>query len=381
MELFFIWKRKPVFIVRKMRGKQFCINFSIKISKDIFVRNVWKKLLKNNMKEAMFYEKLSGNRVRCKLCRHRCIISPNSFGICHVRKNFDGKLYSLVYDKIIARHIDPIEKKPLFHFLPGTETYSIATVGCNFKCDFCQNWTISQISKEGKIIGEKVTPKEIVEDAIRYNCSSISYTYTEPTIFYELTYDTSRIAKEHGLKNIYVTNGYIEEEPLKEISKYLDAANIDLKSFDEKFYKKICGADLDEVLESIKNYKKNGIWIEITTLIIPGFNDDEEQLRSIAEFIKSLGSYIPWHVTRFHPDYKMLNVNPTPVETLRKAQKIGYDVGLRFVYMGNVLEGENTYCPRCKTLLIERYGFSILKYNLKEGKCPNCKEKIEGVWG
>ncbi len=367
-------------IVKGRRMRQYFTNFFTKISKDIYVRNAWKKLLKNNMKEAMFYEKLENNRIRCKLCRHRCIIQPNSFGICHVRKNINGKLYSLVYDKIIARHIDPIEKKPLFHFLPGTDTYSIATVGCNFKCDFCQNWTISQISKEGKIIGERVTPEEIVEDAIRNNCLSISYTYTEPTIFYELTYDTSRIAKEKGLRNIYVTNGYIEEEPLKEISKYLDAANIDLKSFDEKFYKKICGADLDEVLESIKNYKKNGIWIEITTLIIPGFNDDEEQLRSIAEFIKSLGSYIPWHVTRFHPDYKMLNVNPTPIETLRKAQRIGYEVGLRFVYMGNVLEGENTYCPKCKELLIERYGFSILKYNLKDGRCPNCNEKIEGIW-
>ncbi len=332
------------------------------------------------MKEAMFYEKYKDRIVICKLCRHNCKIAPDKKGICGVRKNINGKLYTLVYDKIIARHIDPIEKKPLFHFLPGTETYSIATVGCNFKCDFCQNWSISQASKEDKIIGENVTPELIVEDAVKNRCASISYTYTEPTIFYELTYETSKLAKNYGLKNIYVTNGYIEDDPLKEISKYLDAANIDLKSFNEKFYKKICGADLDEVLDSIKNYKRLGIWIEITTLIIPGLNDNEEELRSIAEFIKSLGDYIPWHVTRFHPDYKMINHEPTPIETLRVAQKIGYEVGLKFVYMGNVLEGENTYCPKCKHLLIERYGFSILRYELKDGRCPNCKEIIEGVW-
>ncbi len=333
------------------------------------------------MIEAKFYKKLNGN-VRCLLCRHRCVISEGKRGICGVRENRGGKLYSLVYGKLIAYHVDPIEKKPLFHFLPGTYSYSIATVGCNFSCLHCQNWEISQLPKGDKHIpGKEISPEDVVEEAKLTNCRSISYTYTEPTIFYEFAFDAAKLAHKENIKNVFVTNGYINDEPLEEISKYLDAANIDLKGFNRDFYRKVCGADLDEVLDSIKLYKKLGIWIEITTLIIPKYNDNEDELREIAEFIKNeLGKDVPWHVTRFHPDYKLTDVSPTPVETLRRARDIGYDVGLRYVYEGNVFEGENTYCYNCKELLIERRGFDVLKYNIKDGKCPKCGSKIAGIW-
>ncbi len=333
------------------------------------------------MIEAKFYKRLNG-RVKCFLCRHECLISEGKRGICGVRENKKGKLYSLVYGKLIAYHVDPIEKKPLFHFLPGTYSYSIATVGCNFSCLHCQNWEISQLPKgTEKIPGKETDPEDVVEEAKLTNCRSISYTYTEPTIFYEFAYDVAKLAHKENIKNVFVTNGYINEEPLKEISKYLDAANIDLKGFSKEFYRKVCGADLDEVLESIKLYKKLGIWIEITTLVIPKYNDKEEELRGIAEFIKNeLGEDVPWHVTRFHPDYKLTDVEPTPIETLRRAREIGYEVGLRYVYEGNVFEGENTYCYNCKELLVERRGFDVLKYNIKDGRCPNCGSKIAGIW-
>jgi pyruvate formate lyase activating enzyme len=335
------------------------------------------------MKEAMFYEKLEDKLVNCDLCSHRCRrIADSKRGICGVRENRDGKLYSLVYGKAVARNIDPIEKKPLFNFLPGSRSYSIATVGCNFRCENCQNYDISQLPKErGIIVGQDVSPEEIVSAAKRNNCESIAYTYTEPTIFFEYAYDTAKHAKKEGIKNVFVTNGYITPEALKEISPYLDAANIDLKSFSDEFYRKRCGARLKPVLDSIRLYKSLGIWTEITTLIIPTLNDSEEELRKIAEFIGEVGEDTPWHISQFYPTYKLIDLPRTPVATLRKAREIGLEAGLKYVYEGNVPgeDGENTYCPNCGKLLIHRFGYHIKENKIKNSACTYCGAKIDGI--
>jgi pyruvate formate lyase activating enzyme len=332
----------------------------------------------------MFQEPREEKKVQCGLCCHRCLILPGRRGICAVRENRDGILYSLVYDKVIARNIDPIEKKPLFHFLPGSRSFSIATPGCNFRCKHCQNADISQLPHDrgGIILGEDVSPASLVETARRNRCSSISYTYTEPTIYFELAYDTARLAVEAGLKNVFVTNGYITPEALKEIRPYLHAANIDLKGFREEFYRNICGAKLQPVLDAIRLYREYGIWIEITTLVIPGHNDSDEELAGIARFIKSVGEDIPWHVSRFHPTYKLIDEPSTPAETLQRARRIGQQEGLRYVYEGNIPgEGEDTLCWSCKKTLIERFGFSVQTNTIADGKCSHCRAKIDGVWG
>jgi len=328
------------------------------------------------MKETMFYQKLEGNKVRCNLCHHRCIISDGKRGICQVRENKNGVLYSLVYGKVVTSNVDPIEKKPLFHFYPGSKTYSIATVGCNFHCLHCQNWEISQVINE--IVGKEITPNNIVKNAINSNCQSIAYTYTEPTIFYEYAYDVAKIAHGKGLKNLFITNGYISKEALREISSYLDAANIDLKSMSDGFYRKVCGAKLQPVLDNIKLYHHLGIWIEVTTLIIPGYNDDSKELKRIAEFISDIDASIPWHVTGFYPVYKLNDISPTTRETLRKVVEIGRKAGLEYVYQGNVREGENTYCPYCGELLIEREGFDISVNNIINRNCLYCGKHIAG---
>jgi pyruvate formate lyase activating enzyme len=336
------------------------------------------------LKEAMFYEKLDDKLVNCNLCSHRCRrIADSKRGICGVRENRDGKLYSLVYGKAVAMSIDPIEKKPLFNFLPGSRSYSIATVGCNFRCDNCQNYDISQLPKERNIIvGQDVSPEEIVSAAKRSNCASIAYTYSEPTIFFEYAYDIAKLARKEGLKNVFVTNGYITPEALREISPYLDAANIDLKSFSDEFYRKSCGARLQPVLDSIRLYKSLGVWIELTTLIIPTLNDSEEELRKIAHFIKEVGEDTPWHITQFHPMYKLPDLPRTPVSTLRKARQIGLEAGLRYVYEGNVPgeTGENTYCPNCGKPLIRRFGYSIQENKIKNSVCTYCGTKIDGLY-
>ena len=336
------------------------------------------------MKEAMFYEKLEDNLVNCNLCSHRCRrIADSKRGICGVRENRDGKLYSLVYGKAVAMSVDPIEKKPLFNFLPGSRSYSIATVGCNFRCDNCQNYDISQLPKERNIIvGPDVSPEEIVSAAKRSNCASIAYTYSEPTIFFEYAYDIAKFGRKEGLKNVFVTNGYITGEALREIAPYLDAANIDLKSYSDEFYRKRCGARLQPVLDSIRLYKSLGIWIEITTLIIHTLNDSEEELQKIAEFIKEVGEDTPWHITQFHPMYKLPDLPRTPVSTLRKARQIGLEAGLRYVYEGNVPgeTGENTYCPNCGKPLIRRFGYSIQENKIKNSACTYCETKIDGLY-
>ncbi len=337
------------------------------------------------MREALFYDKLEGNKVKCGLCRFRCLIAVGRRGICGVRENRDGVLYSLVYGKAVAEQVDPIEKKPLFHFLPGSLSYSIATMGCNFRCRHCQNYSISQPPREdGRILGSRLLPEEIVARARAAGCRSISYTYTEPTIFFEYAYDTAVLAHRAGLKNVFVTNGYITEEALSFIHPYLDAANIDLKGFTDSFYREIVGgAELEEVLESIRFHQRLGIWLEITTLIIPGHNDSDEELAAIARFIADeVGRDTPWHVSRFYPTYRMTDRPGTPLATLRRARQIGIAEGLRYVYEGNVPGegGENTLCPGCNALLIRRWGFSIDEISMRDGKCPACGCDLAGVW-
>ena len=334
------------------------------------------------MKEARFYEKLDDERVRCNLCNHQCLIHPSKRGICKVRMNREGVLYSLVYGHPISANVDPIEKKPLFHFMPGTSTFSIATVGCNFTCGHCQNYSISQPAEEDIGNGREVSAEKIVALTRNYHCQSISYTYTEPTIFFEYAYDTAEIATSEGLKNIFVTNGYMTREALLAIKPYLHAANTDLKSFNDQTYLKICGAKLNPVLENIKLMKEMGIWVEVTTLVIPTINDSPEELTKIADFIVSVGKEIPWHISRFYPHYQMTSLPHTPVATLHKAREIGLSRGLRYVYSGNVPgdKGEKTYCYQCKELLIDRYGYQILHNIIKNGKCPECGAIIDGVW-
>lgn len=335
------------------------------------------------MKEAMLYEKIGDKKVQCNLCAHQCKINEGKKGICLVRENRDGTLYTLVYGRTISQHVDPIEKKPLFNFYPGTTAYSIATVGCNFKCQFCQNWEISQMVRDEQLImGNEASPESIVENAKKYGSKSIAYTYTEPTIFFEYAYDTAKLAHEVNIKNVFVTNGYMTEEAIKKIEPYLDAANVDLKSFSDDFYRKLCGAKLQPVLDALKLMKKLGIWVEVTTLIIPTLNDSSEELGEIAKFIvNELGEGTPWHISRFYPAYNLTDKPPTPIETIHKAREIGLNEGLKYVYEGNVpgSTGENTYCPNCKNLIIERWGYQIINKATKDGKCPYCESRIYGV--
>ncbi|MFH1492963.1 MAG: AmmeMemoRadiSam system radical SAM enzyme [Candidatus Omnitrophota bacterium] len=334
------------------------------------------------IKEAMLYEKLPNDKVHCHLCSHHCRISTGEFGICGVRKNREGALYTHVYKEAIAANVDPIEKKPLYHFLPGTSSYSIATVGCNFKCGFCQNWQISQSNKKdnNNAAGHELSPQDIVKEAKRLNCKSISYTYTEPTIFFEYAFDTAKLAKDNGLYNNFVTNGYMSEAALCKIVPFLDAANVDLKSFNDDFYRKICQARLKPVLDSIRLMKKLRIWVEVTTLLIPRHNDSEEELEKIAEFIASVGVEIPWHISRFRPDYQFRDAVSTPIDILNKAKAIGEKAGLRYVYLGNVFEGNDTYCYNCKRLLIKRSGLGMAYLELSNGQCPDCSTALEGVF-
>jgi pyruvate formate lyase activating enzyme len=329
-------------------------------------------------KEAMLYQKLDKGLVRCALCAHRCTIKPDRLGICAVRQNVEGTLYTLVYAQAIAVHVDPIEKKPLYNFLPGTRSFSIATVGCNFRCIFCQNADISQAPREGwSLRAEEFSPQQVVAGAKRSACDSISYTYTEPTIFFEYAYDTAKLAHHEGIKNIFVTNGYMTLEALEEIDPYLDAANVDLKSFNDQFYRRTCGAKLQPVLETIEAMHQRGVWVEVTTLLIPGLNDSDDELRQIAQFIAGVSPDIPWHISRFTPRYKMRDRPSTPVERIHRAAEIGREVGLAYVYVGNVPGdlGENTLCPSCGTVAIGRIGYHTT-LNLEGNRCSSCGQEL-----
>ena len=336
------------------------------------------------MERARFYRVLDGEKVQCYLCPHQCRIAPGRRGICRVRENRAGTLYSLNYGRLISSNIDPIEKKPIFHLLPGSLSYSIATVGCNFRCHHCQNYEISQYPARhhDEIPGTLHTPAEVVAAAQAGGCRSISYTYVEPTIFYEFAFDTAKLARAAGLKNVLVSNGYIGPEAAREIAPYLDAANIDLKAFSERFYHEVCGARLQPVLETIALLKELKVWLEVTTLVIPGWNDSTDELKEIAGFLAGLDPDIPWHVSRFWPTYIMKDRPPTPPETLLRAREIGLAAGLRQVYVGNLQdsEGETTRCPKCGETLITRHGFQIASNRLTNGRCPDCGNKIAGVW-
>ncbi|MCD6270981.1 AmmeMemoRadiSam system radical SAM enzyme [bacterium] len=348
----------------------------------VFLITSKEKARTEDLHEAMYYEVLEGKIVRCNLCPNRCILSPGQIGNCRARKNIDGKLYSLVYGKIAAKHLDPIEKKPLYHFLPGTKAYSIATTGCNLRCKFCQNWQIAQVFPwEVKTID--MTPEQVVEEALKSGAQSIAFTYTEPVVFYEFMLNTAKLAKEKGLKTVMITSGYINPEPLKNLLKYLDAVKIDFKGFSDKFYQKMTMGHVQPVLDAMKIVKESGKWLEIVNLIIPGENDSDEDIRNLALWVKeNLGEDVPVHFTRFHPDYKLLNTPPTPIETLKRAREIAMEVGLKYVYTGNVYdpEGSTTYCPESREVAIKREGFFVIENNLdEEGKCPS-GEKIPGVW-
>jgi len=332
-------------------------------------------------KEALLYDKLNGN-VNCHVCARTCFIAPKRRGFCQTRENIDGKLYTLIYAATSSVAVDPIEKKPLFHFYPGTTVFSLGTVGCNFRCKHCQNWTISQATLD-EISTKEILPEEAIKLAKEYGCKSIAWTYNEPTIWLEYTYDTAKLAKKEDIKTVYVTNGYMTEESFDLMKPYLDAANIDLKGMSEKFYKELCSAKLQPVLDTIKRMYENKIHIEITNLLIPGYNDSEELIRELVKFmVDEVGVEVPLHFTRFFPYYQLNHLPPTQVETLKKAHKIAKEAGMKYVYIGNVPteDGEKTFCPECGEVLIERNGFQIVSDELKETrKCPKCGARIDIV--
>jgi pyruvate formate lyase activating enzyme len=334
------------------------------------------------MKEALLWEKLDDGRVICQLCNHFCTIAQSHTGICKVRQNQEGELVSLNYGKLIAAHIDPIEKKPLFHFLPGSHSYSIAAPGCNFRCAWCQNWDISQLNKANHPSRLAYTqPEAIVEAALNSGCESISYTYTEPTIFYEYVLDVSKLAKQAGLKNVLVSNGYMSDAMLDEYIPYLDAINVDIKPFDEKIHRKYTGAKLEPVLSNCKRLKKAGVWLEITTLLIPGINDDQAQVEGIAEFVATeLGTDTPWHISRYFPQTQFQEREATPPVTILSAMKTGKAKGLQYVYAGNLGKGEDTYCPQCGKRLVSRSSVWLMENKIVDNLCPDCQTKIAGVW-
>lgn len=335
-------------------------------------------------KEDMLWERKDEQGVvQCNLCARRCLIAPGQRGVCGVRENQDGALYSHVYDRVVAEGVDPIEKKPLYHFLPGSRTYSVAAEGCNFRCLHCQNAAIAQPPRgQVPLPGRARTPVDLVRGALRNDCASIAYTYTEPTVFFEYALDTARLASAEGIRNVFVTNGYMTREARELLAPWVHGVNIDLKSFREDFYERVCGVRLAPVLETIEGFFRAGVWLELTTLVIPGLNDSDEEMEELARFILDLSPDIPWHVSAFHPTHKMLDRPPTPPTTLQRARCIGMQVGLRHVYTGNVeLDGGgDTHCPACKDLLIARRGSRIERFRVRDGGCPSCGHPVAGVW-
>ena len=336
------------------------------------------------MFEAKYYIKNYKNKkelVQCNLCPRNCVIKEGEIGNCGVRKNIDGKLYSLVYGRAVSVAVDPIEKKPLFHFMPSTKILSWGTIGCNLHCKHCQNWTTSQ-AKAGEYPDSELMPKDLIKAAADANCKSIAATYNEPTVFYEYMLDTFKLAKKKNIKTVAVTNGFINEKPLKDLLPYLDAVNVDLKAFNDKFYKEISSASLEPVLNTLKIINKSKTWLEVTNLIIPTLNDNLNEIKKMCEWVKeNLGSKVPLHFSAFYPCYRLDNLPLTSKDILVKASSIAKKVGLKYVYMGNVRaeDGETTFCPKCKKALIRREGFFVTENNIENSKCKYCEEKIDGV--
>jgi len=340
-------------------------------------------------KETYLVRPLSEGVVQCQVCEHFCAVHPGASGRCGVRRNFDGTLYLVVYGEAIAVHVDPIEKKPLFHFMPRHEILSIGTYGCNFRCSFCQNWQMSQardFDDQHDYLGQSATPEALVNTCLRENIPMIAYTYNEPTVFFEYTYDTARLAHERGIKNVYVSNGYMSRAALDMIEPYLDGINVDLKAFGETgeaFYREQCQARLEPVKRNIAYIaRETDIWIEITTLLIPGLNDSEDELRAMAEWLSEVDPEMVWHVTAFHPDYEMLDRPQTSQHALARAYEIGKQAGLHYIYVGNVMDAdrESTYCPQCGQKLIQRRWYSVTELWRERGLCPQCGHAIAGVW-
>jgi len=335
-----------------------------------------------NPRVASYWESLDGNRVRCGLCPRRCVVPSGGRGYCEVRENRDGVYYTLTYGNPCAIHVDPIEKKPFYHFLPTTTAFSIATAGCNLDCKFCQNWHISQARPE-ELANYDLPPEELVAAAVESGSPSIAYTYSEPTIFFEYMLECAKLAHTRGLRNVYHSNGYIEPAPLRELAAYLDAANVDLKGFTEDYYEEMSGASLAPVLRSLKILREEGVHLEITTLLVPGMNDDPEELTEMCRWIRdNLGASVPVHFSRFHPQHRLRNLPPTPVERLELARDIALREGLEYVYIGNVPghEANSTYCPVCSEELIHRIGYSVEIVGFVDGRCPHCGAAIDGVW-
>ncbi|RKY42756.1 MAG: AmmeMemoRadiSam system radical SAM enzyme [Candidatus Makaraimicrobium thalassicum] len=337
---------------------------------------------KRGMREALFYEKIGDEAVRCLLCPNQCTLSNGQRGICRVREPLKGKLYTLVYELICAVHIDPIEKKPLFHVLPGSRAFSIATAGCNSRCKFCQNWTISQRAPE-ETSNQRLSCSNVTASASSNGCSSIAYTYTEPAVFYEYVLESSRIAAGSGIRNVIVTGGKINPEPLRRLCRFIDAANVDLKAFNDKYLREVCAQKLETILQTLTILKQEGVWVEITNLIVPTLNDNMDDIRRMVRWIaRNLGPEIPLHFSRFWPQYKLRSLYPTPVATLEQARDIALEEGLQYVYIGNVPETrtESTICPGCKKIVIKRIGYSVLENNILNGACKFCGRKIAGIW-
>ena len=334
------------------------------------------------IREASFYEKLPYQKTKCKLCPRECVIDDHERGYCGVRENRGGTYYTLVHSRVCAAHIDPVEKKPFFHFYPGTLAFSVATAGCNVNCKMCQNWDISQARPE-QVHADYLPPATLAQLARDNGCDSIAYTYSEPVIFYEYVADSARAARAAGVKSAVVTGGYIQQEPLKKLCGLVDAVKVDLKGFTQKFYKEVVNGELKPVLEALSTMRKLGMWNEIVYLVIPTLNDSDAEFKGLARWMKTeLGADVPVHFTRFHPEYLLKNLPPTPLETLERAKAIGDAEGLHYVYIGNVPghPAENTYCPKCRRIVVKRSGFTIEGMFLKKGKCQYCQQEIAGIW-
>ena len=377
---------------KKLSRKEFlskCVKFGIGAGASLYLFDFLDRYKayasigeKRGMHKALHYEKIGKDAVRCVLCDNYCVLKDGQRGFCRVREAVKGELYSLVYELVCSVHVDPIEKKPLFHVLPGTRAFSVATAGCNSRCKFCQNWTISQRPPE-ETYNQRLTCKNLVRSAKNQRCASIAYTYSEPIVFYEYVMDSGRIAKENGILNILVTGGKINPDPLKGLCQVADAANVDLKGFNPKYLKDVCGQNLDNILETLIILKEQGVWVEITNLIVPTMNDKMDEIRKMVRWVRNnLGKDVPIHFSRFWPQYKLRSLYPTPVETLRKARDIGLEEGLHYVYIGNVPEkgAESTKCPKCKRTIIDRIGYQVKKIEMTGGKCAYCGEPIAGIW-